>query len=201
MVMQVTERTKIINDFLASSHIFHSAVSELMEEQLREDLGGRLTVPQYGLLKLVASAKIESISTVAALGRVTNAAASKAVDRLVRRGLMKRTESTSDRRAANLSVTPEGMELLERYEAVQNQVLGGLFRQFMPSDFVRTTQVLDRLSADIVELESESGEMCFRCGIFFREKCLLRDAGKRACSYHSNNPDRQNKTGAHGDRD
>jgi DNA-binding MarR family transcriptional regulator len=195
--MQATERTKIINDFLASAYIFSSAVSELMEEQLHENLGDKLTVPQYRLLKLVASTNIESISAVAVFNKVTNAAASKAVDRLVRRGLMTRNESPGDRRVAALSITQEGTELLQRYETVQNQVLEGLFRQFMPEDFIQTAQLLDRLSADIVELESGSHELCFRCGIYFRDKCLLRDVVKRTCSYHLQKRNRGNKTGGH----
>jgi DNA-binding MarR family transcriptional regulator len=165
-------------------HIFHSAVNELMAEQLRENLGGELTIPQFRLLKLVASTNIDSISEVAAFSKVTNAAASKAVDRLVKRGLIQRTESTSDRRVSQLSLTGEGDRLLERFEIAQNRVLEGLFMQFMPSDFVQTAQLLDRLSADIVDLETGPQEMCFRCGIYFREKCLLHDVVKRTCYYH-----------------
>jgi DNA-binding MarR family transcriptional regulator len=193
-MMQATERTKIINDFLASTHIFYSAVNELMEEHLREDLGNELTVPQYRLLKLVGATKIGNISDVAIFGRVTNAAASKAVDRLVRRGLMARTESAKDRRVSNLSLTPEGRELLERYEAVQSQVLEGLFRQFMPEEFTHMVQLLDRLSADIVGMESGPQQLCFRCGIFFRDKCLVRDVVKRECSYHLHEPNSSEMT-------
>jgi len=186
--MEATERTKIINDFLASTHIFYSAVNELMEEELRKDLDNELTVPQYRLLKLVGATKIRNVSEVATFGRVTNAAASKAVDRLVRRALLTRTESAKDRRVSNLSLTPEGAELLRRYEHVQNQVLEGLFKQFMPDDFTRTALLLDRLSADIVELGSGPRELCFRCGIYFRERCLVRDVVKGECSYHLHGP-------------
>ena len=182
--MAVEERTKIINDFLASMHIFSSAVDELMMEHLREELGGEVTISQLRLLKLVASTNVESISEVAVFCRVTNAAASKAVDRLVRRGYLLRVESKTDRRVNELSLTPEAQDLLARYEKVQHGVLEGLFRQFMPEDFIQTAELLDRLSADIVELETAPQELCFRCGIYFREKCLLRDVVKRTCYYH-----------------
>ena len=189
--MPVTDRTKIINDFLGSLHVFHSAINELIEEQLSEDLGGELTIAQLKLLKLVASANIESISDAAAFCRVSNAAASKSVDRLVRRGLVRRIESSNDRRVTHLSTTEEGNALLERYEKAQNQVLDGLFRQFMPSDFVQTTKLLDRLSADLVELESGPRELCFRCGIYFRDSCLLREVVKRTCYYYLHRPDNE----------
>ena len=188
--MPVADRTRIINDFLGSLHVFYSAVNELIEEQLRVDLGGELTIAQLKLLKLVASANIESISDVATFCRVSNAAASKSVDRLVRRGLIRRIESSDDRRVTHLSTTNDGNAMLEHYETVQNQVLESLFRQFMPSDFVQTTKLLDRLSADIVDSETGPQELCFRCGIYFRDSCLLREVVKRTCYYYLHRRDR-----------
>ena len=179
--MTTAERTSIINDFLASMHIFSSAIDELMAEQLHEELGGALTIPQLKLMKLIAKTKIESLSAVAAFLGVSNAAASKGVDRLVRRGLVTRRESTDDRRATRLELTERGRALLEKYEAAQNRVLEGLFRQFMPEDFVETAEILDQLSCDIVEKEGGPGQLCFRCGIYFRDKCLLRNVVPRIC--------------------
>jgi DNA-binding MarR family transcriptional regulator len=179
--MTTAERTAIINDFLASMHIFSSAINELMMAQLGDELGGELTIPQLKLLKLIARTETESISEIATFLCVSNAAASKAVDRLVRRGLVERIESTDDRRATRLSLTVKGTFLLKRYEDVQNRVLEGLFRQFMAEDFVETAELLDQLSADLVDQEKAPRELCFRCGIYFREKCLLRNLHERTC--------------------
>jgi len=179
--MTTAERTSIINDFLASMHIFSSAINELMIAQLDDELGAELTIPQLKLLKLIARTETESISEIATFLGVSNAAASKAVDRLVRRGLVERIESTDDRRATRLSLTVNGTFLLKRYEDVQNRVLEGLFRQFMAEDFVETAELLDQLSADLVNRESGPQELCFRCGIYFRDKCTLRNLHERTC--------------------
>jgi DNA-binding MarR family transcriptional regulator len=179
--MTTAERTTIINDFLASMHIFSSAIGDLMAAQLETELGGELTIPQLKLLKLIARTETESISEIATFLCVSNAAASKAVDRLARRGLVERVESKGDRRATRLSLTVKGTFLLKRYEDVQNRVLEGLFRQFMPEEFVQTAELLDQLSADLVDLESGTQELCFRCGIYFRDKCVLRNAHDRIC--------------------
>jgi DNA-binding MarR family transcriptional regulator len=179
--MTTAERTSIINDFLASMHIFSSAIHELMVAQLENELGGELTIPQLKTLKLIARTETESITEIATFLGVSNAAASKAVDRLVRRGLVERIESTDDRRATRLSLTVKGTFLLKRYEDVQNRVLEGLFRQFMAEDFVETAELLDQLSADLVNPESGPRELCFRCGIYFRDRCLLRNLHERTC--------------------
>jgi len=179
--MTTAQRTSIINDFLASMHIFSSAIGELMTVQLKDELGGELTIPQLKLLKLVARTETESLSEIAAFLGVSNAAASKAVDRLARRDLVERIESADDRRATRLALTVKGTFLLKRYEDAQNRVLEGLFRQFMPEDFIETAELLDQLSADLVDQESGLHELCFRCGIYFRERCLLRDVHQRTC--------------------
>jgi DNA-binding MarR family transcriptional regulator len=179
--MTTAQRTAIINDFLASMHIFSSAIGELMATHLEDELGGELTIPQLKLLKLIARTETESISEIAAFLGVSNAAASKAVDRLARRGLVERVESKDDRRATRLSLTVKGTFLLKRYEDVQNRVLEGLFRQFMPQDFIQTAELLDQLSADLVDQETGPQELCFRCGIYFRDKCVLRDVNRRNC--------------------
>lgn len=198
--MSVAERTRIINDLLGSAHIFHSAVDELMKEHLRSDLGGQLTIPQLKLLKLVASTTIESLSEVAGFSRVTNAAASKAVDRLVRRGLIRRMESSDDRRATRLVLTDEGRAVVYRYEDAQNRALEGLFRQFVPADFAQVARLLDRLSADVVEMERRPQELCFRCGIYFRDECPLRDVTSRTCYYHSHKRKHGGRAGGTGGR-
>ena len=179
--MTTAERTSIINDFLASMNIFSSAINELMVSQLHDELGSELTIPQLKTLKLIARTETESISEIATFLGVSNSAASKAVDRLVRRGLVERIESTDDRRATRLSLTVKGTFLLKRYEDVQNRVLEGLFRQFMAEDFVETAELLDQLSADLVNRESGPQELCFRCGIYFRDRCSLRDLHERTC--------------------
>jgi DNA-binding MarR family transcriptional regulator len=179
--MTTAQRASIINDFLASMHIFSSAINELMAEQLHDELGGELTIPQLKLLKLIAKTNTESLGEAAAFLGVSNAAASKAVDRLVRRNLVLRRESADDRRATRLELTEHGKNVLEKYEAAQNRVLEGLFRQFMPEDFIETAELLDQLSCDIVDTESGPDQLCFRCGIFFRDKCLLRNVVPRTC--------------------
>ncbi len=179
--MTTAERTAIISDFLASMQIFSTAIRELMARQLEDGLGGELSIPQLNLLMLIGRAETETISQIAAFLGVSNAAASKAVDRLARRGLVERIESKDDRRTAHPMLTMKGEFLLKRYEDVQNRVLERLFEQFAPEDFIRTAELLDRFSTDLVQRASEPQELCFRCGIYHRDNCVLRNVIDRTC--------------------
>lgn len=176
---------QLINDFLGSTHVFSSAVSDVVEKRLLDEVASdQLTLSQFKLLKLVALTDAQSIGDVAAFLGVSNAAASKAVDKLVRRKLLRREEGVADRRAIQLSLTPASRRLLEAYEAAKNRKLGKIFRQFTAADLRRTTDLLDRLSAGLVNHGAKPEELCLQCGIYFRQKCLVRQLVRRNCFYH-----------------
>ena len=63
---------------------------------------------------------------------VTNAAASQAVDRLVHLGLIARTEDPVDRRANQLSLTPQGRTLIEKGIEARSQWVEGLTDALTP---------------------------------------------------------------------
>lgn len=176
---------ELINDFLGSTHVFASAVSEVVEKKLLEEVApNQLTHSQFKLLKMVAQTDAQTIGDVAAFLGVSNAAASKAVDKLVRRKLLERSEGVADRRSIQLALTPTSRCLLEAYEAVKNRKLGQIFRQYSPAQLRRTTELLDRLSAGLVDHGAKPEELCLQCGIYFREKCLVRKLVRRNCFYH-----------------
>jgi len=184
MIVQETSPVRLIEDFLGSVQIFASAISELLEAQLREATGSAVTFSQIKLLNLIAQTEGHTISDVAAFLGVSNAAASKAVDRLVRRGLLRRAEAEADRRAVELSLTEEGKSILVTYHAITRKALQDLFGGLSEKELQETSRLLDRLSVNIVNLEEGVDEICFRCGIHFRDRCLLRAARKRDCFFH-----------------
>ena len=106
--MTYTGSDNLIDDFLGSVNIFSTSVHELLERQLKDITKSPITFSQLKLLNLVALTEGHTIGDVAAFLGVSNAAASKAVDRLVRRQLLLREEAAADRRAVKLSVTQAG---------------------------------------------------------------------------------------------
>ena len=173
-----------IDDFLGSAHVFASAVRDILEQRLLDQVaGGQVTVSQVKLLKLVAMSNGYTLGDVASFLDVSNAAASKAVDRLVRRNLLKRTDDEKDRRTMHLSLTQSGECLLGAYESARRLKLEKIFAQFPRAELERTGELLDRISADIVDHTADPEELCLKCGIYFREKCLIRQLVRRNCFY------------------
>jgi len=175
---------KMIGELLGSVEVFSSAVREVLEENLlRETARGRLTLSGLKLLKLVAFSDSHTIGDVATFLGVSNTAASKAVDKLVRRRLLRRAEAHTDRRASELSLTGEGRRLLSAYEAARDQKLTEIFGADLPEQLGGMVETLDRLSANLVDHTASAQELCLQCGIYFREKCLLRELVRRTCFY------------------
>ena len=176
--------TQLVNDFLGSAQVFATALNEIiLEGLLREVAGEQLTLSQFKLLKLVANTDAHSIGDVAAFLGVSNAAASKAVDKLVRRKMLVRTERTLDRRTTELTLTRRSVRLLAAYDAAKNRKLAEVFRSFSREELQRTADILDQLSAGIVDHNANPEEVCFQCGIYFRENCLVRKLVGRRCFY------------------
>lgn len=174
----------LINDFLGSVRILSTTIDEWMEEELKESTKDRVTPSQLRVLKLVARTNARRIGDVADFLAVSNAAASKAVDRLVRRGLVRRAEAAADRRAVELSLTTEGRTLLAQYEAATNQVLKEVFGSLPQDRLADTADFLDQLSTQMVKEGRTREGICLRCGIHFRDRCLLRQTVGRNCYFH-----------------
>ena len=78
-----------IHEFVGSAHLFSSALTEVLQAGLlRRVAGPRLNFSQLKLLQLLSVAKTQTIGELAAFLGVSNAAASKMVDKLVQRGFL-----------------------------------------------------------------------------------------------------------------
>jgi DNA-binding MarR family transcriptional regulator len=173
-----------INDLLASATIFTSASFELLAGELGGLAGDRVTFAQLKLLRLVGRQHHLTVGDVAAFLGVSSAAASKAVDRMVRGGFLQRAESKDDRRALEVSVTEEGRALLDDFDARSGRALLRLLSGVAPRHLREISEGLDRLSLSIAGRGEEGSSVCFRCGLYFRDDCLLRTMTNRLCYLH-----------------
>jgi len=143
----------------------------------------------------VALTEARTISDVALFLGISNAAASKAVDKLVRRKLLRRAEGQPDRREICLSLTESSRRLLAAYEEKKERRLAEVFQGFPNDQLRRAARLLDRLSAGLVDHHSNPEEVCLQCGIYFREKCVVRQLVNRNCFYLRNK-----RNGVHADQ-
>lgn len=171
------------NDLLGSVRALVSLAGETIENRLLNELPGRrLTVAQLLLLNILARNDGMHVGQVAALLGVSEAAASKATDRLVRRRLLRRREA-HDRRVVELSLTERARRLLTMYERLKEQELALLRQVFCPRELDEVVALLDRSSAALMNSIQDGKQICLRCGLFAREQCPLRELSQVNCFY------------------
>ncbi len=182
--MSLGDVTGLIIDFLGSARTFEYAVGDVIEEKLwRKIAGNRISVSQLKLLKLVSLPGAPTVSDAALFLGISKAAASVAVQKLVRMDLIRRDEGREDRRATNLSLTDQGRKMLDDYNAALQAKLVEVFGQFSPAELHRAVELLDALSELIENHQARRNEICVQCGIYFRQKCSLRQRLGRRCLY------------------
>ncbi len=195
--METHQRQQLVNELLGCAHLFVSAVSGVMEQQLLLEIAGKhLTLSQLKILKLLELTEAHSVGDVAAFLGVSDAAASKAVDRLVRRRYLRRSVHRTDRRSSDLSLAPAGLNVLKRYEAAKDHKLEEMFGDLDTEDLQQTSAFLQHLTKGIIHSAANPEEICLQCGIYLKKRCLVREAGRTECHYERRRTKQKARTNA-----
>ena len=119
----------------------------------------------FGQLRLMfhlARSGPESIGGFAACVGVTPATASELIDRLERRGLVRRVRRTDDRRVVNCELTEEGTQLIAQVSGARRQALRRMLNVLTPEELGRLDGLLltitERLEAAPPDLATAPGE-------------------------------------------
>ena len=188
-----------IYEFLSAARVFAKAVRDVIEGAVLEGVAGtKLTLTQLKLLYLVAHADSVTIGEAALFLGVSSPAASKTVEKLVRRRLLRRNDTQRDRRSSNLSLTESGRRLLATYEEARNQKAMEIFSKYSPDVLRHTAELLDNLACGIASQQSDrpKDDLCMQCEIYYREDCRFGQFGARKCFYQLHRNDQQDSPAA-----
>lgn len=158
--------------FLRQSHIFSSAVREVLESKLlREATPLPLTTSQINLLKLMLVDGEHQVGKAADYLGVSPPAATKSIDKLERLELVTRSPSKGDRRATLLSVSPKGKRLVRKYEDLKAARLSEVLKKFKREEVKQLAQLLERFSVSLLELEEADNGFCLHCAAYLEKGC------------------------------
>ena len=123
-------------------------VTRAAENHLREFLrvGHETTLPRFDVM--AALFRRQGGVTMSELSRmllVSNGNATAVVDRLEADGLVKRTQSETDRRTVIVALTPEGLDSFENLAAGHEAEVGKLFAHVSDADLDSLTEILKRM--------------------------------------------------------
>lgn len=163
---------------LRFSHIFSAVVKDVLEAHLlREVCPYPLNPTQFHLLKLMAQDDGEHhIGEIAEVLGVSTPAATKNIDKLERYGLVHRSQAPDDRRSTILSVSPTGRRIVVRFEELTAARLYPVLDRFDQEDLDAFTDVLERFSLSILDLDAEDSRACLRCAAYLSSDCSVGEA-------------------------
>jgi DNA-binding MarR family transcriptional regulator len=189
----------LIYEFLSSARVFAKAVRDVIEGTVLQGVvNNKLSLPQLKLLYLVAQADSVTISDAAMFLGVSSPAASKTVEKLVRRRLLRRSDIQGDRRSSQLSLTESSRRMLEAYEAARNKKAVEIFSRYSPEVLRDTAELLDHLASGIASQDAaaEQETACMQCEIYYRKDCRFGQFGARKCFYQLHKKELRDQTAA-----
>jgi len=122
------------------------AIMRFIRHQMRQHRQAELTVPQFRVLVFLSHHQEASVSAVADHLGLSRAAASRMVDSLVRRGLMKRQNRLDDRRHVALSLTQRGKKTYQTACDANLAALAGNLSMLSKQELIKIHSVLQALS-------------------------------------------------------
>ncbi|HSC02709.1 MAG TPA: MarR family transcriptional regulator [Solirubrobacteraceae bacterium] len=115
---------------------------------------GGLTLSQYGLLEGLANRRPARVQELAEAAGISASTATRILDALERRGIVRRTRSSEDRRAVAVSLTERGGDLLRAEEDWLRGRQRAFYtslpeaeRELAPDLLVRLAALIDELAA------------------------------------------------------
>ncbi|NIE65136.1 MarR family winged helix-turn-helix transcriptional regulator [Burkholderia sp. Ax-1719] len=126
-----------------------SSMSNLVTQRTVAELG--VTSQQASVLFMVASGKCVLAAELAREYGIDASAVTRLVDRLEKRGLLRRVRSSEDRRAVRLALTPEGETIAARMPAIFTSVTDELSKGFTPEEVGFLKSMLRRILVNSCE--------------------------------------------------
>lgn len=171
---------------LRYSHIFAAAVREVLESKLiKEASPFPLTLSQFHILKVMALNGRHQVGELAGFLGVSPPAATRNIDKLERLGLVVRSPSAGDRRVTLLSVSPQGREVVDRYEEIKAERVSPVLEGFRPEEIEQFSGLLQRFSVSLLRQEKTRRGVCLRCDAYIESNCPVGHV-RGGCPYESN---------------
>ncbi len=146
---------------------------EVLEKAYLRKSGAKdLSFLQLNLLKFFDAPHPRSIGDVMRFMGASFAAASKAVGRLKRKGLVRTSHNPGDMRAQFVALTSKGKSTIQRYERIK---LDRLRKLLEGSDVNRWSSVLEEIVQKLISDREFPADLCMQCGVYYSDRCLVTD--------------------------
>lgn len=127
----------------------------MLEHHQRQVIGMDLTLTQAQALRLLRAAALPTSKLATALG-ISAPAVTQLTDRLVRKQLIERRSTETDRRWVNIELTEKGRLIIDAFRQRRNEVFGEALSRLSEDDRTQVIEVLSKITVVIERREQAS---------------------------------------------
>ncbi|HHY36001.1 MAG TPA: MarR family transcriptional regulator [Firmicutes bacterium] len=138
-----SDRTTLLDQL----DVLLSKTVNLFTRSLAEVVRGKISIPQFIVLKILHDFGRSSVSQMAAKLGITLSAVTSLGDGLVRASLVERVRDEKDRRVVWLQITAKGIELVRELERRRREEMERLASRLSPEQLEELVHILGRLVA------------------------------------------------------
>ncbi|MHB1415872.1 MAG: MarR family winged helix-turn-helix transcriptional regulator [Chloroflexota bacterium] len=167
-----------------AADLFVAVLSKALANRvLDEAFAGQITMPQLQSLRYLLYNDDRLMSDLAEGLDISYPAATKTVERLVKKGLVVREGDPTDRRVVRVHLTEQGKGLVEEINAEMNSRLASVIERLEPADReALMTGLRAFVCAALEEIDNReiASSICLHCGRRHRGDCPVGAAMARS---------------------
>lgn len=164
-------------DVAHASDLFVAIVEKLMTQRmLDENFEQQVTPSQLVALRYLSLNESSLMSDVATGLGISFPAATKTVDRLVRKELASRAEDPSDRRVVRIRLTERGRKLVTDVYQERSRRYTTILSRLGPTEQAALQAGMESFITAAIDDKDAAMSICLHCGSQHHEDCPLRVA-------------------------
>lgn len=170
------------------SRILSQIVNDLFENSfLKEHSPDHLSKTQLSILRILSVAGTHAVSELAEILHISRAAASKNVEKLVKKKLVNRRIIEEDRRIVEISLLPPGGAIIDSYEKLRLKKQKDALERFTPKEKVQFAELLGKYVRHCLNNEKNVEAICMQCKGNISDDCSLNEFNEK-CRYYIKKP-------------
>jgi DNA-binding MarR family transcriptional regulator len=146
----------LLTDFADKmNEIMPTLIKEFARRQTNELYKGKITLPQFLIMEFLDRQGEGKMTDLARFMRVTTAAMTGIIDRLVKYGYVSRIPDLKDRRIIKVRLTVKGLELVKKVRRERRQMFLDIFGRISEEDRENYLRILMQIR-EILSKEKEA---------------------------------------------
>ena len=173
MKFNISDADRNLSELLRISSFI---VTDICEQQFMEDATNlSLSKNQFYILRILANSSPFNLSDLAKILSVSNAAVGKNIDKLVHYKLVRRRFRKKDRRTAKVSITQEGLEIVDNYNDLKIKKQVEIFKIFSEKDKEIFTNYLKSFVKNTLHEDMDTDILCLQCNGSCGKNCIVQE--------------------------